>query len=161
VANTVDPVGGSYAIEDLTNRLEADAMALLTRIDAAGGTLAAIESGFIQQQIQDSAYTAQQAVDAGAAIVVGVNRYVDEDARARAAIFRVDPAIEARQVERVRALRASRHQDEWRTAIARVERAAREGDNLVPHVIHAVEHQATVGEISDALRRVFGEYRES
>ena len=161
VANTVDPVGGSYAIEQLTNQLEAEATAMLGRIDAAGGTLAAIESGFIQRQIQDSAYTAQQAVDAGTSVVVGVNRYVDEDARARAAIFRVDPAIEARQVERVRALRASRDHGEWRTAIERVERASRDGVNLVPHVMHAVEHRATVGEISDALRRVFGEYRES
>jgi methylmalonyl-CoA mutase, N-terminal domain len=162
VANTVDPVGGSYAIEDLTNRIERDATLLLERIDAAGGTLAAIESGFIQQQIQDSAYDAQRAIDAGESVVVGVNRFAEEGAAAPGAgLFRVDPAIERRQAERVQAVRASRSPDEWQTSIDAVEQAARDGSNLVPVILVAVQSRATVGEIADALRRVFGEHRES
>ena len=162
VANTADPVGGSYAIEHMTNQIEHEATALLARIDAAGGTLAVIESGFIQQQIQDSAYQAQQAIDAGETVVVGVNRFVDERAAAaKAGIFRVDPEIERRQIERVRAVRAGRSERDWRSAIAAIDRAARDGGNLVPPVIAAVESHATVGEIADALRAVFGEHQES
>jgi methylmalonyl-CoA mutase, N-terminal domain len=160
VANTVDPVGGAYAIEELTNRIEAAARSLIDQIDAMGGTLAAIESGFIQRQIQDSAYHAQQAIDSGEAVVVGVNRYVDESTPG-AAIFRIDPAVEQQQIARVRAVRASRSESEWRTAMAAVERAARGDDNLVPRIVTAVEKRATLGEIADAMRRVFGEFRDS
>jgi methylmalonyl-CoA mutase N-terminal domain/subunit len=160
VANTVDPVGGAYAIEALTNQIEEAARALIDQIDAMGGTLAAIESGFIQRQIQDSAYRAQQAVDAGDTVVVGVNRYLDESAP-RMAIFRVDPEVERQQIERVLAVRASRSDAEWREVIAAVEHAARGGDNLVPRIITAVEKQATLGEIADAMRRVFGEFQDS
>ena len=157
VANTVDPVGGSYAIEALTNRIEREASAMLERIDALGGTLVAIETGFVQRQIQDAAYAAQQAIDTGEAVVVGVNRYQDESA-APTDLFRIDPEVERQQVERVRALRASRSESEWRAAIATVEHAARGEDNLVPPIIDAVEKRATLGEIADAMRRVFGEY---
>jgi methylmalonyl-CoA mutase, N-terminal domain len=160
VANTVDPVAGSYTIEEMTNQIEAGARDLLARIDAHGGTLAAIESGFIQRQIQDSAYAAQRAVDAGDAVVVGVNRYVDT-APVASEIFRVDPEIERQQIERVRELRASRSATEWAAAVEAVETAARGSDNLVPHVITAVEKKATLGEIADTLRRVFGEFRDS
>jgi methylmalonyl-CoA mutase N-terminal domain/subunit len=158
VANTVDPVGGSYAIEDMTNRIEQDAAILMARIDSAGGTLAAIDAGVIQRQIQDSAYQAQQAVDSGASVVVGVNQYV-EDARPSVEVFRVDPAVERRQIDRVRALRAGRDTSRWRTALDAVERTAAGSDNLVPVIVAAVEHQATLGEIADSLRGVFGEYR--
>jgi methylmalonyl-CoA mutase N-terminal domain/subunit len=163
VANTVDPVGGSYVIEQLTDEIEAGAEALLARIDAMGGTLTAIEAGFIQREIQDSAYRAQQAIDAGEAIVVGVNRYVDA-ATARtpgAEVFRIDPEIERQQVERVRQLRAGRDRDAWRRAVDAVATAARDGSNLVPVMIDAVEARVTLGEIADALRGVFGEYREA
>ena len=137
-------------------------MLFRSRIDAAGGTLAAIESGFIQQQIQDSAYQAQQAIDAGDVVVVGVNRFTDDRAAtAKAGLFRVDPAIERRQVERVRALRAGRSEPEWRAAMARIDRSARDGGNLVPPIIAAVESRATVGEIADAMRAVFGEHQDS
>jgi methylmalonyl-CoA mutase N-terminal domain/subunit len=160
VANTVDPVGGSYAIEEMTNRIEQEARDLLARIDAVGGTLPAIESGYIQRQIQESAYAAQRAIDAGEAVVVGVNRYADATA-VTSEIFRVDPEIERQQVERVRAVRASRSEQEWRAAIDAVETAARGGDNLVPPIIAAVEKKATLGEIADAMRRVFGEFQDS
>jgi methylmalonyl-CoA mutase N-terminal domain/subunit len=160
VANTVDPVGGSYTVEALTNRLEADARTLLDRIAAAGGVLAAVEGGYIQQQIQEAAYRTQQAIDAGEEVVVGVNRFVQNE-RAAFAAFRIDPELERRQVERLRAVRASRSRETWQAAIARVETAAQDGGNLVPPIIAAVEARATLGEIADALRRVFGEYHDA
>jgi methylmalonyl-CoA mutase, N-terminal domain len=158
VANTVDPVGGSFMIEAATDRLEAEARVLLERIDRAGGTLPAIESGMIQREIQDAAYRAQQAVDAGESIVVGVNRYVDASATPTHGVFRIDPDVERQQIDRVRAVRASRSESAWRLAIDRVEAAARGSDNLLPPILSAVEAYATLGEISDAMRRVFGEY---
>jgi methylmalonyl-CoA mutase N-terminal domain/subunit len=159
VANIVDPMGGSYAIESMTNEIERDATDLLARIDGLGGTLAAIESGFIQRSIQDAAYAAQRAVDAGNAIVVGVNKYAAPE-QARLEVFTVDPALEREQVERVRAVRGSRSASEWRSALDAVEAAARGGENLVPAIVTAVEKRATLGEVADALRSVFGEYAE-
>ena len=158
VAETVDPVGGAWTIEALTDRLEAEALSLLERIDERGGVLAAIESGFIQAEIQEAAYRAQQAVDAGEAVVVGVNRFA-ADETTPIEIHRIDPQIEIDQAARVAALRAGRAPEASRTALAAVERAARDGTNLVPPIVAAVESLATVGEIADALRRVFGEYR--
>jgi methylmalonyl-CoA mutase, N-terminal domain len=161
VANTVDPIAGSYAIETLTNHIEEGAGAILERIDRAGGTLAAIETGLIQREIQESAYRAQVSIDAGEIVVVGVNAF-DEPARgAGMATLRIDPDVERQQVERVRAVRASRSADTCRAALAAVTADARGGINLVPSVIAAVEARATVGEIADALREVFGEYRET
>ncbi|MEW5983930.1 MAG: methylmalonyl-CoA mutase family protein [Acidobacteriota bacterium] len=160
VANTVDPVAGSYAIEDLTDRIEADARDLLARIDRLGGMLPAIESGFVQRAIQDAAYDAQKAVDAGDHIVVGVNRF-DTDAQVSIDVLRVDPAVEGEQIDRLRQLRSSRSEHEWRAAIAAVDRAARSGANLVPPIVAAVESRATVGEVAKALRAVFGEFREA
>jgi methylmalonyl-CoA mutase, N-terminal domain len=160
VTAAVDPVAGSYAIETLTNDIERDASALLDRIDALGGTLAAIESGFIQRDIQDSAYRAQQAIDAGGTVVVGMNRFADSASRP-VPTFNVDPGVERRQIERVRELRASRSESAWRAAIDRVGAAAVNGANLMPPIIGAVEAHATVGEVADALRAVFGVYRET
>jgi len=159
VVNTVDPLGGAYAIEELTNAIERDARVLLDRIDAVGGTLAAIEEGLIQREIQESAYRAQQEIDNGARVVVGVNRFTSNEETA-IEVMRIDPEIERRQIERVRAVRASRDGNGWRAALEAVSVAARSSDNLVPHIIRAVEARATVGEISDTLRLVFGEHRE-
>jgi methylmalonyl-CoA mutase N-terminal domain/subunit len=159
VANTVDPAGGSYAIEHLTSSVESAARELLDRIDTLGGTLVAIETGYIQREIRESAYRAQQAVDAGEAVVVGVNRYTDETGDGAPDVFQIDPELERRQIERIRAVRASRSASAWRQSLDAVERAARGTDNLMPPVIAAVEQQATVGEIADTLRRVFGEYQ--
>jgi methylmalonyl-CoA mutase N-terminal domain/subunit len=160
VTNAVDPVAGSYAIESLTNDIERDASALLDRIEALGGTLTAIESGFIQREIQDSAYRAQQAVDTGDAVVVGMNRFADPESRT-IPTFNVDPEVERRQIERVRALRAGRSASAWNAAITRVETAATDGSNLMPPIISAVEARATVGEIADTLRAAFGAYQET
>jgi methylmalonyl-CoA mutase N-terminal domain/subunit len=169
VVNTVDPFGGAYAVEAMTDRIEREAKALIDRIDGLGGTLPAIESGFIQREIQDAAYRAQQRIDSGESVVVGVNRYHDEaqarvaeapEGRGRIETLKIDPEMEARQIERLRQVRASRDPDTWRAALDAVSAAARGADNLVPPMIRAVEAQATVGEISDALRAVFGEHRE-
>ena len=160
VANTVDPVAGSYAIEKLTNDIETGADAILARVDRAGGTLTAIETGLIQREIQESAYKAQLAVDSGTAIVVGVNRFADGNGAAIETL-RIDPDVERRQVERVRAVRAGRSVDAHRSALAGIADAARDGSNLVPAIIAAVETRATVGEIADAMRVVFGEYAET
>ena len=159
VVNTVDPVGGSWAIEHMTNTVEQDAIVLLDRIDRRGGGLAAVEDGFIQREIQESAYRAQQAVDAGEVVVVGVNAFTSDEPLP-IEILRLDPQLETDQVERVRTVRASRAPEPCRSAIDRVTEAARDGSNLVPPIITAVESLATVGEIADALRVVFGEYRE-
>jgi methylmalonyl-CoA mutase N-terminal domain/subunit len=159
-AATVDPVGGAYAIEEMTARIEREAVEWLDRIQSMGGTLAAIESGYVQRQIQDSAYTTQQALDTGATVMVGVNRYADAGPNT-VRVFQIDPGIEEEQVARVRALRASRSQAEWRAALDAVEGAARGGDNLVPVIITAVEKRATLGEVASTLRQVFGEYQET
>jgi methylmalonyl-CoA mutase N-terminal domain/subunit len=160
VANTVDPVAGSLVIEEATDRVEREARALLARIDEMGGVLAAIERGFIQEQIQDAAYAAQQSIDRGTSVVVGVNRFQDaEGGVASRAALRIDPEVERKQAGRVRALRASRSKAEWEAAIGAVDQAARRGENLVPPIITAIERHATVGEVADALRHVFGEHR--
>ena len=158
VANTVDPAGGAWAIEELTDRIEEGARRIIERVDAAGGTLAAIERGLIQREIQDAAYQAQQRLDAGDAVVVGVNRYTG--GAAPIDVLRIDAELERRQAERVREVRASRDAAAWSAAVDRVRAAARDGSNLVPPVLAAVEARATVGEISDTLRGVFGEHKE-
>ncbi len=160
VANTIDPFGGSYAVESKTNEIEEGARDLIAQIDRLGGTLSAIEAGFIQKQIQDSAYQAQRATDSGEAAVVGLNRYATEEP-SRIDILRIDPDLEQRQAARTRAFRASRNDVACRSALASVSEAARGSDNLVPAVIAAVEAHATLGEVSDAMRQVFGEHREA
>jgi methylmalonyl-CoA mutase, N-terminal domain len=158
--HTVDPLAGSYYIESLTNEIETKAHAYLDRIDHMGGTLRAIELGYIQQEIQNAAYDFQQAVDRLEQVVVGVNRFQSEGDRA-VPIQRIDEGLEHRQVERLQALRARRDRSAWETGIRGVEDAARCGDNLMPRIVTAVESYCTVGEIADAMRRVFGEYQET
>jgi methylmalonyl-CoA mutase, N-terminal domain len=157
---TVDPLAGSYYIESLTNEIEKRAVDYLEKIEAMGGMLKAIERGYIQQEIQNAAYEYQQAVDRQEAVVVGVNRFQVEEERA-VPIQRIDPALETKQVERLRALRAKRHPETWQASMRGVEDAARSGENLMPRILAAVEANATVGEISDAMRRVYGEYKEA
>jgi methylmalonyl-CoA mutase, N-terminal domain len=160
VANTVDPVAGSYAIEKLTDEIEAAAQEYISRIDAMGGMLRAIETGYVQQEIQKSAYDYQQAVEREKQVVVGVNRYKAEEERPIPTL-RIDPEIERAQLARVKALRARRDGAKSKAALDEVERRARDNENLMPAILAAVESYATVGEISDALRRAFGEYHES
>jgi methylmalonyl-CoA mutase N-terminal domain/subunit len=161
VANTVDPVAGSYEIETRTNEIEAGARTLLRRIDAAGGTLAAIESGMIQREIQESAYRAQQAVETGETTVVGVTRFQSDEHDHSIPTFGIDPEIESTQKQRVSRVRASRDEIAWRNALNGVRDTALGHANLVPPIIAAVTAKATIGEISDTLRVVFGEHRET
>jgi methylmalonyl-CoA mutase N-terminal domain/subunit len=159
-AQSIDPFAGSYAIESLTDEIEVKATEYLDKIEALGGMIKAIERGFVQQEIQNSAYDAQQRIDRGENIVVGVNQFtIDEEESVP--IQRIDEALERKQVERVRSLRSSRNRDAWESALHKVKDAASNGDNLVPTVIDAVENSCTVGEISNVLRSVFGEHRET
>ena len=160
VANAVDPVAGSYAIEHLTNEVEKGAVAYIEKIDAMGGMLRAIEAGFVQGEIQKAAYGFQRAVEKKDQIVVGVNDFVAEEERSIPTL-RIDPEIERSQIARLNALRAKRDSARAQSALAELQRRAATTENLLPAILAAVEAYATVGEISDALRRVFGEYRES
>ena len=172
VTHAVDPVAGSYTIERQTNRIEAEAVAIIERIDRAGGTLAAIDGGSIQRDIQDAAYRTQVAIDRGDTVIVGMNRFEEPPSgkpgagaganqQVEPALFHTGPDVERDQIERVRGVRASRSETTWAAALAAVERTARDGGNLVPPIVDAVEARATVGEIADAMRAVFGRYTEA
>src|SRR5204863_108405 len=160
IAHTVDPVAGSYAIESLTNEIETGAVKYLEKIDATGGMLRAIEAGFVQGEIQKAAYEFQRAIEKKEQIVVGVNDFIAEEDRA-IPILRIDAEIERSQITRLNALRAKRDSARAQSALAELQRRASTSENLLPAILAAVEAYATVGEISDALRRVFGEYQES
>jgi methylmalonyl-CoA mutase N-terminal domain/subunit len=160
VTRTADPVGGSWAIEEMTDRLEAEARDYLKRIAGIGGTLAAIERGYIQNEIQNAAYDYQRGIESGEIVIVGVNRYRQEDG-AKIPTFKVDPELERQQVARLRALRASRSASDVAARRAALEAAAKGTENLMPHILACCEAKVTVGEISDTLRGVFGEYRET
>src|SRR5262245_31572274 len=159
VTETPDPLAGSYYVESLSNELEAAAWAYLDEIEAVGGTLAAIEGGFQQRQIQEAAYRVQRAIEDGDQVVVGVNRFRDDTVHTPP-LQRIDPDGERRQVERVRRVRADRSAEAWSAAMDRLEAAARADGNLMPPILEAVRAYATVGEISDRLRVAWGEHRE-
>jgi methylmalonyl-CoA mutase N-terminal domain/subunit len=158
VANTIDPLAGSYAIEALTDELERRARAYLDRLDALGGAVRAIEQGYVQREIDTAAYRYQQEIERKDRIIVGVNEFTTA-AEVPPPLLRIDPAFEKRQKERLAALRARRDNARVQAALARVEATARGTENLLPAILDAVRAYATVGEISDAMRRVFGEYR--
>jgi len=160
VTNTVDPVAGSYAIESLTNEIESMAGLYLSKIDRMGGMLKAIESGFVQGEIQKAAYEFQRAIEKKEQIVVGVNDLIAEEERSIPTL-RIDAEIERTQIARLNALRAKRESARTKSALAELSRRAGTTENLLPAILAAVEAYATIGEISDALRRVFGEYQES
>jgi methylmalonyl-CoA mutase, N-terminal domain len=157
---TIDPLAGSYYVEALTNQIEANALAYLEKIDAMGGMLKAIERGYVQQEIQNAAYEYQRAVDHKEAIVVGVNSFALDEEK-KIPLLHMDESLERKQVERLRAVRAKRDQAKWQAAIKQVEDTARGAGNLMPVIVEAVEANGTVGEISDAMRHVYGEYRET
>jgi methylmalonyl-CoA mutase N-terminal domain/subunit len=160
VTDTVDPLAGSYYLESLTNEVERAAVAYIARIDALGGAVAAIEAGFMQDEIEQAAYDYAKAVESGTAVVVGVNRFVDQGA-GESDVFPIDPALQRDQVERLRALRASRDQAGVEAALDEVRSAARGTQNLLVPMREALKRRATLGEVSDVLRAVFGEYRSS
>jgi methylmalonyl-CoA mutase N-terminal domain/subunit len=160
VTNTADPVGGSEYIETLTDSIERGAREYLDRIHALGGTLRAIETGFIQGEIQNAAFEYQKAVERADAIIVGVNRFRMDEGR-KIPTFRLDPAIEKAQIERLREIRSGRDDKTTQDCLQRLEKAARGQENLMPLILDAAAAYATLGEISDRLRAVFGEYREA
>jgi methylmalonyl-CoA mutase N-terminal domain/subunit len=160
VTNTVDPVGGGDYIESLTDSIERGAIDYLDRIEAMGGTLRAIESGYIQNEIQNAAFAYQKAVESGEQVVVGVNRFRMEDENP-IPTFRLDPALERAQIERLRQVRATRNQADVTERLNRLEQAARGSENLLPLILDAAGSYATVGEMSGRLRAVFGEYRDA
>jgi methylmalonyl-CoA mutase N-terminal domain/subunit len=160
VTNTVDPVAGSYAIEHLTSEIEKGALEYIEKVDAMGGMLRAIEAGFVQGEIQKAAFEFQRAVESKEQIVVGVNDFVAEEERGIPTL-RIDAEIERSQIARLNALRARRDSARVQAALGELARRAASTENLLPAILTAVEAFATVGEISDALRRVFGEYQES
>lgn len=159
VIDTVDPLAGSYFVERLTADLEAKAERLIETIEEMGGAVAAIEEGFYQDRIATSAYQQQLAVEQGEEVVVGVNEYVTDD-RPEIEMMKVPDAIREEQTERLQALRDQRDETAWKDAMDALESAAKGDDNLMPHVLTAVEAEATVGEISNRLRDVWGEYAE-
>jgi methylmalonyl-CoA mutase N-terminal domain/subunit len=158
VTDTVDPFAGSYFIENLTNEIEQRAQELLDRVEDMGGSVAAIESGYMQQEIQEAAVKQQREIESGRRVVVGVNRFRTDDDQAKS-IFRVDTDRARAQIERVQKLRASRDNPAVQAALSRLNEAARGEDNLMPSILDAVKSYATLGEICGELREVFGEYR--
>jgi methylmalonyl-CoA mutase N-terminal domain/subunit len=159
VAETADALAGSYAVEYLTNQIEEHADTYIKKIDELGGMLRAIELGYVQREIEQAAYDYQRAVDSGDQTVVGVNRFRIEEQTA-IPVLRINDELERQQIESLREIKARRDEQSARAALDRVEQSARSGENLMPHIITAVESYATLGEISDRLRRVFGEYTD-
>jgi len=159
VADFVDPLGGSYAIEEMTDHIEREAAAMIARIDAMGGMLKAIESGFVKRAIADTSYRYQKAVESGEQVVVGVNKFASKETR-QTDILRVDPIVEEKQRARLFQVRQSRDQAKTQRALALLSDACRTGENLVPRILDAVRAMATLGEISAALESVFGRFEE-
>ena len=159
MADVVDPLGGSYYVESLTAEIEKRVQEYLDEIDRMGGSLKAIEKGYIQQEIANSAYEYQKAVDSGEQVIVGVNKYTTRQHHG-AELLHVGAELEAKQMERLGRLRAERDAARVQHVLEKVRVVARSDDNIMPVMIEAVQAYATIGEISDALRQAFGEYRE-
>jgi methylmalonyl-CoA mutase N-terminal domain/subunit len=159
VADVIDPLGGAWAVEAMTDEIEERAEAYIRRIDEMGGMVEAISKGYVQKEIQDAAYTWQRRVESKEQVMVGVNAFKADDPAVP--VMKVDPALEQQQVTRLQAFRARRPAAGAQAAVAAVRAAAQGQDNLMPHILAAVKASATLGEIADALRDVFGEYRET
>jgi methylmalonyl-CoA mutase N-terminal domain/subunit len=159
-ADVVDPLGGAWVVEAWTDRIEKEAQDYIEKIEALGGALAAIERGFQQREIHEAAYRIQRAIEAGDQVVVGVNKFKVSN-EAPVPVFRVDAAVGQEQVGRLQAVRARRDNARVNALLERLEAAARSDDNVMPHIVDAVDAYASLGEISRTLVGVFGEYREA
>ena len=159
VANSIDVLGGSYLVEYLTDKIEEEAFSLIQKIDDMGGVIPAIEAGFIQRQIEDSAYEYQKQIETKERIVVGVNEFQSKDT-VKVPILKIDKEVERRQVERVKKVREQRDNSKVEACLKRLEDAAKGDENLMDPILEAVKQYATIGEICDVLRGVFGEYRD-
>ena len=158
VTDTVDPLAGSYFLEALTDEVEAAASKLVEKIDAMGGSVAAIEQGFMQEEIARSAYAYQQAIESGEKVIVGVNKFTSEE-KSNIPVFRIDESIQKLQSDKLSSLKQRRNPEAVVSCLAAIRSAATNGNNLMPAVLEAVEHYCTLGEIADELRKVFGEYK--
>ena len=159
VTNTIDPLGGSYFVERLTNEIEAEAMEYLKQIDALGGMLRAVEEGFPQKEISESAYRFQLDVDAREQVIVGVNKF-QEGGEQEIPTLKIDHGPEKAQIEKIKAFRSQRDEKKWKQSMAEIERACVENRNVVPVLIDAVDVGVTLGEVSDIYRKVFGTYSD-
>jgi methylmalonyl-CoA mutase N-terminal domain/subunit len=159
VTNTIDPLAGSYFVETLTDRVEAEAMAYIDKIDALGGIVAAIEAGFPQKEIADASYRYQQQIDRKEKSVVGVNKHLSAK-ETPIEILKISEAVEKEQKRRLAEVRARRDSNAHASSLAAIEADARSGENLMPRILQAVRDHASVGEICGAMKTVFGEYRE-
>jgi methylmalonyl-CoA mutase N-terminal domain/subunit len=158
VTNTVDPLAGSYFIEALTDEIEQAAWKYIAHIDNMGGAVSAIEQGYMQQEIARAAYEYQKGIESGEKVIVGINKFQEAENR-REEVFKIDDSIRQTQSEKLARLRANRNEQLFTESIAAISMAAKDGSNLMPHVIAAVENNCTLGEIADALRKVFGEHQ--
>ena len=158
IADTADPLAGSYFVEKLTDEIEAEAWKLIEKVDALGGSVAAIEQGFIQQEIADSAYIYQRNIETKEKIIVGVNAFINGNEISPPS-FKIDDSIRAIQIEKLEALKERRNNDKVADCLKNIKENATNGQNLMPVVIDAVENECTLGEISDTLRSVFGKYK--
>ena len=161
VTNTIDPLGGSWLVEKMTNDMEAAALDYIRRIDEMGGMIQAIEAGFPQREIAEAAFVYQRQVDSREKSVVGVNKHRMEESDVPIEVHRVSPEVETRQVARVRDVRARRDEGRVRLCIEALHAAAKRGENTFPHILDAVRASATVGEVCDSLKPVYGEYKET
>jgi methylmalonyl-CoA mutase N-terminal domain/subunit len=159
IANITDPLGGSYAVETMTTEMEQRVLAIFDEIESYGGVVPAIEEGYFLRRIADSSYRYQQALADQRKIIVGVNAF-RSDEEPGIPLLQMDPHGEGRQIERLRRVRDERDPEIWRTSIERLENAARAGENVMPWLIDAANAYATLGEITNSLRRVYGEYRQ-
>ena len=160
VINTVDPLGGSYFVESLTHQLEGEAMAYIQKIDDMGGIIPAIEEGYPQKEIAKASYHYQQQLERGEKIIVGVNKHVEEEDHKIDTLY-IDETAEKRQISELTKIKKRRNKTEWNKSLSALKRGAETNENLVPLVLKAVESYATVGEICDSLKEVFGEYKEA
>ena len=159
VADTIDPLAGSYYIESLTDKIERDALALINKIEDAGGVVKCIEEGFIQRQIENAAYQYQVEIERGERIIVGTNKFQIQE-EIKPPLLRVDPEVEKTQVAKLNEVKKNRNNDQVKHLLATLETAAHGSDNLMPYIYDCVKEYATLGEICNVLRKVFGEYKD-
>ena len=158
-AQTDDPLGGSYYVEALTNQIEEDAYKLMLHIQNLGGAVSAIEQGFMQQEIADSAYQYQKDIDNQSKVIVGVNKFQETQNQASPPVFKIDESIRTSQIEKLQALKSERNSDNVSTCLANLSEAAKENRNVMPVILDAVENWCTLGEIADTFRNIYGEYK--
>ncbi|MHA2069304.1 MAG: methylmalonyl-CoA mutase family protein, partial [Candidatus Thorarchaeota archaeon] len=160
VPNTIDPLAGSYYVEALTNELEEEAYKYFDHVDSLGGVIPAIEKGFFQKEISDSAYRYEREIESKKRTIVGVNDFVLEDEEITIPVLKIDPEVEIRQIKRLKRIRKERNNQKVQEALNGLRKASEGIDNVVPHVVNAVRAYASVGEICDVWREVFGEWEE-